>query len=560
MELDAFTAEILRSSLISTVREMVATTVRTAYSTCFSEGEDFTCGLFDREGRMIAQAHGVTAHAGSLGDAVAYVIGRAGSVEEGDVFLHNDPYTYATHQADGLMVRPMFAYGQLVGFVANRGHWTDIGGMTPGGWSGAAEDVVQEGLRIPGVRLVSAGVLDEDLRDLLLCNVRMPKQFWGDLQAQIASGVIAERRIRELVDRYGIDGYNAGVEAALAYSRRRFEAGLERIADGTAEATDFIEDDANGNGPYVIRVSLTKQAGRLEVDFTGTHEQVLAPVNCSFACTKAAVVGPLVTVVDPEVPLNAGFLDLIDVKAPPDSIVNPSYPAPMFAMADPLDRVAEAVLRALAQLAPTRAVAGSYSTGNNVTGSGRRGKEQFLWYSYNGGGCGAKTGADGNSAEWHLMGNSKNESMEVWETRYPVEFLEFRLIDDSGGAGRWRGGLGTERRIKLLTETKLSGTSDHHFHGPAGIMGGGPGLPNGFAIERGGARRSLQEWFDLRSPSKFSNLRLQAGDVFVSVQGGGGGYGEVAERATEAILADLREGYVTPTGAARDYGFHGDGG
>jgi N-methylhydantoinase B len=553
---DSFTGEILRSYLISTVREMVATTVRTAYSTCFSEGEDFTCGLFDVNGRMVAQAHGVTAHAGSLGDAVSYVIQRAGRVSEGDVLLHNDPYTWATHQADGLLVRPMFARGHLLGFVANRGHWTDIGGMTPGGWSGAAEDVVQEGLRIPGVRLVKAGVIDADLRDLLLMNVRLPNQFWGDVQAQIASGVIAERRIQELVDRYGLEGYDAAIEAALTYSRRRFEVGLAQIEDGTAEASDFIEDDGRGNGPFEIRLKLTKSGNRILADFTGTAPQRFAPVNCSLACTKAAVVGPVATVVDPEIPLNAGFLDLIEVTAPLGSLINPTHPAPMFAgTADPLDRVAETVLKALAQLAASRACAGSYSTGNNVTGSGRT-KEgrQFLWYSYQSGGCGARFGADGNSAEWHLMANSKNESMEVWETRYPIEFLGYRLIDDSGGAGRWRGGLGTERRIKVLVETKLSGTSDHHFKGAAGIAGGRDGLPNGFAVERGGQRRSLQEWYGLQSPSKFANLKLQPGDVFVSIQGGGGGYGDPTDRPPEDLQADMREGYLSEEAATRDYG------
>jgi N-methylhydantoinase B/oxoprolinase/acetone carboxylase alpha subunit len=206
----------------------------------------------------------------------------------------------------------------------------------------------------------------------------------------------------------------------------------------------------------------------------------------------------------------------------------------------------ETMLRALIQLAPERVAAGSYSTGQNATGGGRLpdGRE-FLWYSYQSGGCGAWHGGDGNAAEWHLMANSKNESMEAWEARYPVEFLEYRLVPDSGGAGRWRGGLGTERRLRLTEPTRLSAISDHHRIGPEGRIGGRSGTPNGFAIERDGERRTIQELYGLPSPSKFANLPLAAGDVFVTTQAGGGGYGDPDLRDPAAIAADLLDGYVT---------------
>lgn len=549
--IDPFTAEILRSFLFSTVREMVATTSRTAYSTCFAHGEDFTCALFDASGRMIAQDQGVPVHAGSLEDAVRHVIDEAGTVREGDVFLHNDPYNGGTHQADGLVCRPIFVEGRLLGFAANRGHWTDVGGMAPGGWSGAAEDVVQEGLTIPVVRLLREGAVDDDVRRLILRNVRLSTQLWGDVQAQIASNLVAERRVRSLVERYGLDGYETAVEASLAYSRRRFLAALEALPDGEGEASDFMEDDGRGGGPFTIRVRVTKRSNGVVADFSGTDPQASAPINCSLACTKAAVVAVVVALTDPELPLNAGVTELIEVVAPPGSLVNPRYPAPTFgSTADPVDRVSEALLKAFEPLAPDRVRAGSYATGNNVTGGGSTADgRQFLWYSYQSGGCGAVRGRDGNSAEWHLMGNSKNESMEAWEARHPVEFLGYRLIPDSGGAGRWRGGLGTERRLRLLAATRLSAISDHHLTGARGLAGGRDGLPNGFFLERDGARRSIQDVYGLASPSKFSNLGLRVGDVFVSVQGGGGGFGDPRERDPEALARDLEEGYVTADGA-----------
>jgi N-methylhydantoinase B/oxoprolinase/acetone carboxylase alpha subunit len=551
-QLDTFSLEILRSYLVSTVREMVATTTRTAFSTCFAHGEDFTCGLFDVRGRLIAQDQGVPVHAGALGDAVAHVIDQAGDIQPGDVFVHNDPYNGGTHQADGLVCRPMFAEGALAGFAVNRGHWTDIGGMAPGGWSGSAEDVNQEALIIPSVRLFSRGEVVEDVKRMILRNVRLPVQLWGDIQAQIASNVVAERRISGLVERHGRDGFDAVVDATLQYSRRRFLSGLEQLADGVAEASDVIEDDGRGRGPLTIAVRVEKTPERVVVDFAGTDPQAVAPVNSTLACTKAAVICSLVAVVDADIPLNAGVVDLIEVRAPRGSLVNPTSPAPTFgATADPSDRVSETVLRALSQLAPQRTPAGSYSTGNNVTGGGLRPDgSQFLWYSYQAGGCGARPWADGNSAEWHLMANSRNESMEVWETRYPVEFLSFGLIPGSGGPGRYRGGLGTERRMRITEPTRLSGISDHHRIGAAGLEGGASGLPNGFAIERDGKRTTLDELFGLASPSKFANLQIRAGDVFVSIQGGGGGFGDPKERDRDLVRADVEAGYVPPEQAA----------
>jgi N-methylhydantoinase B len=543
-----FTAEILRSYLVSTVREMVITTTRTAFSTCFCHGEDFTCGLFDASGRMVAQDQGVGVHAGGLEGAIASVLRRAdGDIRPGDVYLNNDPYDGGTHQADVCAVRPIFAGGELVGFAANRGHWSDVGGMAPGGWSGEARDIVQEALLLPSVRLYRAGVLERDIRELIMRNVRLTEQCWGDLQAQIASNIAAERRVQSLVERYGIAGFETACDAAVEYSRRRFLAALEAIPDGTGTGRDVLEDDARGNGPFQIAVSIRKHSGGVEADFTGTHEQIPAPINCSYACARAAVIGSVIAVTDPGIPLNAGVTGLIDVIAPEGSMVNPVYPAPCFGTtADPADRTMETVLRALGELAPDRIIAGSYSTGQNVTaGSVDADGSEVSWYSYQSGGTGAWAGGDGNNGEWHLMANSKNESMEAWETRYPVRFEWYRLVDDSGGAGRWRGGLGTERALRVLAPTTISAISDHHRTGARGVDGGREGAPNGFAVVRDGVRRTVQEWFGLASPSKFSNLELATGDVFVTTQGGGGGYGDPSQRDAEALAADARSGYTS---------------
>jgi N-methylhydantoinase B len=233
------------------------------------------------------------------------------------------------------------------------------------------------------------------------------------------------------------------------------------IPDGEAQGEDIIEDDGRGGGPFPIRVTVKKTKDTVTADFSATHAQVMAPINCSIACTKAAVVGSLLATIDPNIPLNSGLMDCIELVTLPGTIVHPTHPAPTFAStADPVDRACEAMLRALGQLVPERVPAGSYSTGNNVTGGGfdDQGKE-FLWYIYMAGGCGAHRDRDGSNAEWHLMSNCKNESMETWEVRYPVEFLSYSLLPDSGGAGAMRGGAGN----RASTSGHREYASDRHF-------------------------------------------------------------------------------------------------
>jgi N-methylhydantoinase B len=556
--IDPFTAEILRNYLVSTVKEMVTTTVRTAYSTCFSEGEDFTCGLFDRDGRMIAQAAGITVHSGGLTLPVRHFLEKFDHFEAGDVIIHNDPYTGATHQADGAIFRPMFYQGTLIGFAINRGHWTDIGGMAPGGWAGTARHIVQEALRLPATKLYRAGALNPEVRDLIEHNIRFSRQWWGDVQAQIASNITAERRLQALIARYGLDVVLQSFQAAIDYSRRRFLGAMEAMPDSSVSARDiYMEDDGFGGGPYRVQVTITKTPEKIVVDYTGTDPQALATVNCSESVARAATYTPLIAVLDPGVPLNQGIIDLIEYRAPSGCLVRPVYPAPCFvSTADPADRVSEIMQLALSKLLPERVIAGSYATGNNLTAGGYdpERREDFVWYIYESGGCGARATKDGNSVEWHIMSNCKNESMEVWEQRYPVRFLRYELVPDSAGAGKWRGGLGVTRHLELLLPTVLTANADRHVLPPPGLFGGCEGMVNRFSIIRDGQDRTFKEWFGTPSRSKFSNVQAAVGDVLAVTQGGGGGYGDPLERDPALVARDLRDEYVSPERARTDYG------
>jgi N-methylhydantoinase B len=558
VELDPFDAEILRNYLISTVKEMVTTTVRTAYSTCFSEGEDFTCGLFDRNGNMIAQAAGITVHAGGLTLPVRHILDKFAHFEPGDVVVHNDPYTGATHQADGTIFRPMFYGDALIGFAVNRGHWTDIGGMAPGGWAGTARHIVQEALRLPATKLYRAGVLNSEIRDLIEHNIRSARQWWGDVQAQIASNITAERRLRALIGKYGLAMVLSSFQATIDYARRRFLKAMEAMPNTSVTARDiYMEDDGFGDGPYRVQVTITKTPEKIVVDFGGSDPQALSTVNCSQSCARAATYAPLIAVLDPDVPLNQGVIDLIEYRAPAGCLVNPEYPAPCFAStADPADRVSEIMQLALSKLLPERVTAGSYATGNNLTAGGfdPELREDFVWYIYESGGCGARATKDGNPAEWHLMSNCKNESMEVWEQRYPLRFLRYELVQDSGGAGKWRGGLGVTRHLELLAPTVLTANADRHILPPPGLFDGKEGAVNHFSIVRDGRDRTFKEWFGTPSPSKFSNMAIGVGDVLAVTQGGGGGYGDPLERDPELVAADVLNGYVSRERAQSDYG------
>jgi N-methylhydantoinase B/oxoprolinase/acetone carboxylase alpha subunit len=554
---DPFTIEVIRNYLLSTVREMHQTTVRTAYSTCFSEGEDFTCALFDEGGRMVVQAYGLPAHSGALVDAMQTIRNAYDSFAPGDVVLHNDPYHGGSHQADVVVCRPVFVGRTMLGFAINRGHWIDIGGMAPGGWCGTARHVIQEALIIPPVKLYDAGTLRPEIQALILRNVRMPRQVWGDVQAQIASNIVAERRVRTLVDKYGLESVRRGCQEAIDYSRRRFSAALAKLPDGEFHGFEIQESDGHGGGPYRIEVTVRKKGTRVIVDFAGTAPQVRGPINCSFTETKAASYTAVMAVVDPFVPMNSGVIELIDVNAPEACLVRPVYPAPVFcSTADPCDKVCEAVLKALASMAPDRVTAGTYCTGNNVTGSGEHpgSQEEFLWYIFESGGCGARSNKDGNNVEWHLMANCKNESMEIWEARYPVTFEGYQMVTDSGGPGRFRGGLGAVRRLRLEADTFVTGCADRHEVAPWGLGGGHTGMPNRFTVTRNGVERSLSALFGVLSPSKFTNVPLKRGDVFSTWQGGGGGYGDPLDRDDERVRVDVLDGYVSREAAERDYG------
>ncbi len=546
-EFDAVTTEIIRNYMLSAVREMISVTTRAAYSTCFSEAVDFSCALFDERGRLFAQAGGIPVHFGSLFDAVDTILEQEGELEEGDVILHNDPYSGACHQADVVVATPMFSKGEFIGLSVNRGHWMDVGGMAAGGWSGSARHVAQEGLIIPVCHLYRKGEVNREVREFVLKNVRMPRLIWGDIQAQIASARAAADRMSDLVDRYGLAEVREAIQHSLDYAKKRFRERMDSLPNGVFKAEDVMDDDGFGGGPFHIRITIDKTPDKILVDFEGTDEQAQGPANCTFALTKAGVLTALKALVDPEMPLNSGILDLIEVSAPPGTIVNPTYPAPVFfGTADPVARVCDTTLKVWAQVIPDRLVAGSYSSGHNSTGwSMAEDGTESLWYIFGPGGCGARKDKDGLTAEWHTVVSCGNESMEIWEARFPIRFLKRELRQDSGGPGRTRGGLGDVRIMEVTSDTFFTACADRWDSQSWSIEDGLPGVSNEFRVQRGGREYTFPELFGVTSPSKFSNLPLIAGDRIVIRAGGGGGFGPPQDRDEQQVASDVKNGYVS---------------
>ncbi len=555
--IDPFTAEIMRSYLTSTVDEMVKTTTGTAYSTCFSEGGDFTCALFDANGRMIAQALGIPIHAGSLFDGMRTIVRSFVEFNEGDVILMNDPYQGGSHQPDAIVACPVFADKKLIAFAVNRGHWSDIGGMAAAGFTGSATHVVQEALIIPPVKLYRGGKLDTQIRDFILKNVRLSKQLWGDIQSQIASNITAERRLKSLIGQYGLGAVLSAMENAIDYSREHMRKMLAEIPDGKGKAVDVLEDDGfSENKRFEVHVSLQKSKDKLVVDCAGTSKQAMGPINQSMASSKGSIYAALLSLIDPELALNEGMVDFVDIRLPEGTLVNPKYPAPVSSYFHIMTRVAENVVRAMGPMRPDLVVAGSYGDAQNISGWGfdPETEKEFIWYLFQCGGTGGRATRDGNTGIRHLLANARSESMEIWEKRYPLFFLAYEVMMNSAGPGKHRGGLGQRRVMRLEADTFITANTDRQIVPPVGVFGGSPGTLNNLTVVRDGKRQSFKDMFGFASPSKFSNARLRKGDILVCELGGGGGYGDALERDPKKIEWDVKNGWVSIEKAKADYG------
>ncbi len=557
MTTDPATFEVVKNSLYSAAEEMKIVLAKTAYSPILKVAGDYSCGLFDRAGEMVAQGPDLPIHLGSMPLAVKAVIKAWGSFDPGDIFIHNDPYFGGSHLPDVNVVTPAFFDGALLGFACLRAHWPDIGSASPGSY-GATTEIFGEGLRLPPVRLYRAGTLNRDVDDIIFANVRTPEERRGDLRAQIAANHRGCQRLEQLAAKHGPERLLGIMAEVMDYSEAMMRKAISALPDGEASFEedldgDGIPDDDEGNdASFRIRLTVKKSGDRLAIDFTGSDSQVAGPMNAPLAVTASGIFTSVKMVADPAslIPPNSGCWRSIEVTAPEGSVVNAIEPAPVvYANHEISHRVSDMFFAAFAQLAPERVMACSQGTSAILTlgGVDHRNQRRYVSYETLKGGFGARPNKDGINAVASGISNTMNTPIEVLEMSFPMRIEAYELLTDSGGAGTYRGGLGTLRVWRVLgRDADASVCCEHTLVAPFGLEEGGAGTPAEIILETpDGVKRRLN------SKGAF---RVKAESVIWYKAPGAGGYGPAQRRAPEALRNDVIDGYVSRRAAAEDYG------
>lgn len=554
MAIDPLTLSVVRGSLEQITEEMDLTLKRTAFSPVISEGNDLANGFYAREsGEVIVQGKwGLAIFIGIMQFTCAHVIAEAHrrGVEPGDVFLVNDPYAGGTHLMDVGMVKPFYYRGEHLLWMANRGHWPDMGGMVPGGFAAKSTEVYQEGLRIPPVKLFKRGELDEDVLRILMTNIRVAEERAGDLQAHLAAFAVGERRLTRLLERYGRDTVLACMAELKGRSEQQMRSYLAEIPDGTYTYEDFLDSDGVVNEPLRIHLALSIRGSEAHLDFSGSSPPCRGPMNSVISTTRSACYLGFKHMF-PDIPVNAGCFAPLHIHAPETTFLNAVPPRPVAGCAAEVSqRIADVVMGALGRAAPERSQAGIFGTVNNCSLGGtdpERGP--YVAYMFNGGGYGAFKGGDGLNYGSPVISVARSQPAELYEQRYPFRIRRFALRSGSGGAGQWRGGLGAEIELEFTGEEgSLAFIAERGRFGPKGWAGGGEGACTVLEVLDGEARYVPEHL------TKDAGIPLRPGTRFRQLTPGGGGFGDPLARDPEAVAADLRNEYITPQQARDTYG------
>jgi len=556
--IDPITLEVLREAFVSIVREMRVTLVRTAYSSILYEGEDFSCVLMDGQAQIVSMSKGQDhpLHIVPVAWSMKAVREKFGEdIHPGDIFLHNEPYTGGTHLNDVAMIYPLFAAdGGLFVFPVVRAHWGDVGGMSPGSLSGRATEIFQEGVRIPPIRVVDRGRPNEAALDLIFGNMRGPRERRGDYRAMLGTCRKAAERIEELVARYGAATIREAVAELMDRAEGRMRRAIRGLRAGEYVYEAHLEAGTERLEPLTVRAKVTVAGDTITVDLAGTSPQTLGPTNVGPAMAPTGAFTIIKSFLDPGSDVNSGAFRPLTVITPPGTIVNANPPAPCGGMVEVKYCVESAVMGALAEALDGK-IAGDLKGGGNhcyVGGPHPRTNETFIFYEYPAGGTGGHDGGDGNNTvrTWTESDMTTLQPVEAVEQLYPVRIERTALREDSGGPGRWRGGLGLTREVRILAAgSQLSVLAEKAVLPPFGVSGGAAGATNRFWVRRNGERVQPSSL-----PGKVSGFPLELGDVLLMESSGGGGFGDPLERDPARVAADVGEGYVTPAAAEAIYG------
>lgn len=540
---DPITRSVIQHRLTAIVDEMGEAMLRTAYSQILNASRDFSMGILDRDCRLISQADHIPVHVGALPWAVRAVEERFNDdIAEGDIVVLNDPYAGGSHLPDVTIFVPVFAEGERRMWTVVRAHMGDIGGATHGAYNPQATEIWQEGLRIPPMKLAEMGRMRDDVLEMILMNVRFPRDFRGDMQAMIGAAHFGKRRLTRLFEEFSASLVDAAVDEILDAAEARTRAIVGAWPDGEYNGTAYLDDDGRGRKDVAIRANVIVKGSNLTVDLTESDPQSSSFANSPFANTQASVAMALAYLIDVDIPKNDGVFRVLDVKLKPGTVVCCENNAPVtLCTTHPANEIVEAIVRALQAACPERTMGGwGRRFRMSITGENPRNGRKFVWHLFHarpGGGASPK--GDGWSAggEWHSVGGIKFGSIEVTEARFPLFFERHEFRPGSAGNGEYRGGLGSELDLRIEVPALAHTAGDGVRHGAAGIAGGWDGAPHDYRlVGPQGAVPLMTKSFGLEiSPEMRIEVR----------SGGGGGWGDPARRNPVARASDLRRGFVT---------------
>ncbi|MEZ4734583.1 MAG: hydantoinase B/oxoprolinase family protein [Caldilineaceae bacterium] len=553
MTINPITREIIQTALSAAADEMSLGLYRTAYSTIVRDCLDYSTSLCDANGEMIAQGVTIPFHLGSVPYALDALFKKFGDkMEPGDLFIMNDPFDGGMHIPDIFIVKPIFWEGTRVAFAVSTAHHLDLGGRLPGSSACDNTEIFQDGLRIPWLKLYHRGEPDEAIFALIRANVRVPEMTIGDIRAQIAACHIGERAIHDLIRRYGVATFTACAADLIAYTERLMRAEIAGWPDSSYSFTDYLDSDGVGGPPTKIQVTLTVEGDSITADFTGSSPQVRGALNSTLSFTASVVALCVRAVLREEIPNTAGMFKPLKIIAPPGTVVNVEMPGASSMRGVTGFRMADAVWGALAGLLPDRVLAAGEG-GNTlvIIGGQRPNKTPYVYYELLSGTWGARPDRDGNDGLCNPANVASNIPVEQAECEYPVRIERYGLVDDSGGAGKFRGGLAIEREWRLLSgEAHLAIRSDRRDHLPYGLYGGQPGTPSTNVLYADDDEANER---GVILPTMISTS-MKAGERIYHKQPGAGGWGSPLDRPVAAVLNDVRNGKVSLVAAQEHYG------
>ena len=549
MHIDAVDLEVVKASLSGIVQEMQNSLFRTGFSTIVRESQDASCALMNAKGEVVAQHVVLPLHIGAFPACCAAVLQEFDDIAEGDAFLINHPYQGGSpHAPDMAVITPVFIAGKLFGFGGSIAHKSDIGGPVPGSCSGQARETFNEGLHLPAVRYQSRGVTSGDIERIIAANSRTPELVLGDIRGQLGSGRLGEQRLLELVGKYGKEKIEASYARLFELSEQRLRGAVAEWKDGRFEAERLVDDDGiELNTPVRVHVVVEKKGDSIHFDFSGSADQTKGPANIRPPLAQAAAAYVLISLIDPHMYVCSGMINAFTITAREGSVINPRFPAPVNTYNPTVHAVVDAIFAALSHVVPGRARAdGSGSRSIVIGGRSTYTGKGYVQYEILAGGAGARAAKDGGSGITVNQSNAKIAPVEIIESEFPTRLTRFELIQDSGGAGQFRGGLGLRREYLNLADARFSIRSMKHTIPPHGSHGGKTGRTGDIWINPDTAAAK-------RLPTRYADYPLKEGDVFRLDTPGGGGFGDPLARDPAHVLADVAQGYVSMEAAERDY-------